>query len=201
MPVPHPLSAGGPNARDASSGSHGDVPPLADAGQGTAADDDRRHAVAAVLTERVYATVTVLVVLVGLLQEASPPKPLLAALDVGLAGVGLWLARLVAERWAFRTVYRRRRRAREIRELLIETGPLVLAPAPAAVLLLLSAAGALGTRAALQISVRLELAALAVAALTGVRRQRLTWVAGLGAVLLEVALGGAVVGLRLLAGH
>ncbi len=160
-----------------------------------------RHAVSSLLTERVYGTLTVLVVLVGLLQEPVLPRPLVAALDVALVGVGLWLARLVAERWAYRAVYKRRRTRSEIVHLMGETAPLLLAPAPAVVFLLLAATGSISVRLAMQVSLGVELAFLAAAAVFGVWKQGLSIVERVTAVVLEVALGGAVILIRVLVGH
>ncbi len=173
----------------------------ADALLGPDALDRDRHAVSSLLTERVYGTLTVLVVLVGLLQEPVLPRALLAALDVALVGVGLWLARLVAERWAYRAVYHRRRTRTEILNLMGETAPLLLAPAPAVLFLLLAATGAFSVRLAMQVSLGVELAFLAATTVLGVWKQGLSVVERATAVVLEVALGGAVILIRVLVGH
>ncbi|MFE4263749.1 hypothetical protein [Streptomyces sp. NPDC056883] len=152
------------------------------------------------LKERIYASLTLLAVLVGLTQGRDPSH-LGAAVSVAVTALGLWLATLVADFQAHPVVHGTHVTARETRRLLFTSAPLLTSAIGPLVLIGLSALGALPLTTALWISVGSEVAALAAWGTVGGRR--------LGARPLSAMLGGAlnamiglgVVAVKLLAGH
>ncbi|MEV7419491.1 hypothetical protein [Streptomyces sp. NPDC089919] len=93
---------------------------------------------AARLKERLYATITMISVVIGLAYAAHADAPGAAA-AVGATSVGLWLASLVADEQAHRVVSGGRTSARELRRMLYVSSPLLLSAAGP--LLLVGAAG------------------------------------------------------------
>lgn len=152
------------------------------------------------LKERIYASLTLLAVLVGLAQGGHPTHKG-AAVSVGVTALGLWLATLVADLQAHPVVHGNRLSLRKIRTTLFTSGPLLSSAIGPVVLIALSAAGVLYLTTALWISVGSEVAALALWGFAGGRRTgagplRATVVAALNAVI-----GLAVVAVKLLVGH
>ncbi|WP_324605746.1 hypothetical protein [Streptomyces sp. NRRL B-24484] len=77
------------------------------------------------LKERIYATITMVAVVVGLsaVESLTTWK---AALAVCATAVGLWLATLVADEQAHRIVHRRLASGRDLRRMLFVSSPLLL---------------------------------------------------------------------------
>lgn len=77
------------------------------------------------LKERLYATITMISVVIGL-SAAEHPSPTGAAASVAAAAIGLWLATLVADEQAHRTVHGRIATRAELRRMLWVSSPLLL---------------------------------------------------------------------------
>ncbi|MEJ8667737.1 hypothetical protein WKI71_01575 [Streptomyces sp. MS1.AVA.1] len=77
------------------------------------------------LKERLYATITMISVVIGL-TVAEHPSAAGAAASVAAAAVGLWLATLVADEQAHRTVHGRVATGAELRRMLWVSSPLLL---------------------------------------------------------------------------
>lgn len=101
-------------------------PPAAD-GPGVGAGNDPRTTADWLnwLKERLYATITMISVVIGL-TAAEHPTPAGAATSVAAAAGGLWLATLVADEQAHRTVHGRIATGAELRRMLWVSSPLLL---------------------------------------------------------------------------
>jgi hypothetical protein len=152
------------------------------------------------LKERIYASLTLLAVLVGLAQ-AGHPTHTGTLVSVVVTALGLWLATLVADLQAHPVAHRRRPTSREIRHVLFTSSPLLTCAVGPVLMIGLSAAGLLGLTRALWVSVGSEVAALALWGFAGGRRMGAgPWRAAVTAVL-NTVIGLAVVSVKLLAGH
>ncbi|MCP2252774.1 hypothetical protein LY13_001517 [Prauserella aidingensis] len=109
-------------------------------------DDDQREdppaatvaeAVADRLKERIYATITMISVVVGL--SFSGVSALGATATVLTTALGLWLAAFVVDQQAHRTVHRHRATGFELRRMLYVSSPLLSCAVGPAVLIGLSA--------------------------------------------------------------
>ncbi|MFF8691933.1 hypothetical protein ACF08W_06975 [Streptomyces sp. NPDC015144] len=152
------------------------------------------------LKERIYASLTLLAVLVGLAQGGHA-GPAGAAVSVAVTALGLWLATLVADLQAHPVVYGRRPRVREIRHALFTSSPLLSSAAGPLLLIGASGAGLFGLTTALWISVGSEVAALALWGFVGGRRVGSGRAGAAVAAVLNAAIGAGVVSVKLLAGH
>ncbi|WP_067484778.1 hypothetical protein [Actinomadura hibisca] len=76
------------------------------------------------LKERIYATITMVSVTIGL--SFADPDPAGAALTVGATALGLWLAALVADQQSYRTLHRHGPSPAETRQALYVSSPLLL---------------------------------------------------------------------------
>ncbi|MEV6397862.1 hypothetical protein AB0M39_24335 [Streptomyces sp. NPDC051907] len=101
--------------------------PLPVDGSAAAAGDSRQATADQLnwLKERLYATITMISVVIGLsaVEHATPAG---AAASVTAAAVGLWLATLVADEQAHRTVHGRVATGAELRRMLWVSSPLLL---------------------------------------------------------------------------
>ncbi|MFF5483494.1 hypothetical protein ACFY5C_40125 [Streptomyces sp. NPDC012935] len=77
------------------------------------------------LKERLYATITMIAVVIGL-TAAEDPSSAGAATSVAAAAGGLWLATIVADEQAHRTVHGRIATGAELRRMLWVSSPLLL---------------------------------------------------------------------------
>ncbi|MDT0448111.1 hypothetical protein [Streptomyces hesseae] len=109
---------------------------------------DRAVLVASRLKERIYATITMIAVVVGL-ANSGHAGPRGAAVTVGVTAVGLWLASVVADGQAHRVVHGRGGGGRQVRETLFVSSPLLLSAVGPLILIALSALGAMELRTAL----------------------------------------------------
>ncbi|MFE1955348.1 hypothetical protein ACFW9D_33305 [Streptomyces sp. NPDC059524] len=152
------------------------------------------------LKERIYASLTLLAVLVGLAQNGHASH-LGAAASVAVTALGLWLATLVADMQAHPVAHGRMPRLAEIRHTLFVSSPLLTSAAGPLLLIGLSALGALHLTTALWIAVGSEVASLAAWGCAGGLR---TGAGPLGALVvgaLNAVIGMGVVAVKLLAGH
>ncbi|MFE5209377.1 hypothetical protein [Streptomyces sp. NPDC056600] len=152
------------------------------------------------LKERIYASLTLLAVLVGLAQGGHPTHAG-ALVSVVVTALGLWLATLVADLQAHPVAHRRWPTPREVKHVLFTSSPLLTCAVGPVLMIGLSAAGLLGLTTALWVSVGSEVAALALWGFAGGRRVGAgPWRATVTAVL-NTVIGLAVVSVKLLAGH
>ncbi|MBW8486470.1 hypothetical protein [Actinomadura parmotrematis] len=152
------------------------------------------------LKERIYATITMVAVLIGL-TFAGGLDALGAALTVAVTALGLWLASLVADVQAHRTVHRASLDRSGMREALFVSSPLLLAAVSPLVLVALSALGAMGLVTALRVAAGLDVLSLFLWGYAGGRRMgNGPWVAVIAGIA-DTAIGLAVAVVKLLAGH
>ncbi|MFJ3666776.1 hypothetical protein ACIPSE_10020 [Streptomyces sp. NPDC090106] len=170
----------------------------------TTPSPDLEHERAAVLgerlKERLYASLTLLAVLVGQAQGGHPTHRG-AAVYVVATAVGLWLATLVADLQAHPVAHGRRPTLGEIRRTLYTSSPLLTCAVGPVLLIGLSATGALELTTALWVSAGTEVAALALWGYAGGRRVGAGPLRSLVVAALDAAIGMGVVGVKLLAGH
>lgn len=155
---------------------------------------------AARLKERIYATITLVAVVVTL-AEAEATDHAEAALTVASTALGVWLATLVADEQAHRAMSGRGASRAEIRTAMYVSSPLLLSAVGPLVLIGMSAMGVMVLVTALLISAVVEVASLFLLGWqTGLRMGN----GPLSAVvsgLLDTAIGAFVVAVKLLAGH
>lgn len=155
---------------------------------------------AARLKERIYATITLVAVVVTL-AEAETTDHAEAALTVAATALGIWLATLVADEQAHRAMSGRGANRAEIRTAMHVSSPLLLSAVGPLVLIGMSALGVMVLVTALLISAGVEVASLFLWGWrTGLRMGN----GPLSAVvsgLLDTAIGVGVVAVKLLAGH
>ncbi|MER5884901.1 hypothetical protein ABT160_13810 [Streptomyces sp. NPDC001941] len=152
------------------------------------------------LKERIYASLTLLAVLVGLVQGGNASHRG-AAITVAATALGLWLATLVADLQAHPVAHGSRPRAADVRHTLFTSSPLLTVAATPLLLIALSAVGALELGTALWIAVGSEVAALAAWGFLGGRRVGSGPVRALVTAALSAVIGVGVVMVKLLAGH
>lgn len=155
---------------------------------------------AARLKERIYATITLVAVVVTL-AEAEATDHAEAAFTVASTALGVWLATLVADEQAHRAMSGRGASRAEIRTAMYVSSPLLLSAVGPLVLIGMSAMGVMVLVTALLISAVVEVASLFLLGWqTGLRMGNgplSAFVSGL----LDTAIGAFVVAVKLLAGH
>ncbi|MFD4347241.1 hypothetical protein ACFWQ6_20710 [Streptomyces coelicoflavus] len=152
------------------------------------------------LKERLYASLTLLAVLVGLAQSGHPTHAGAAA-SVMATALGLWLATLVADLQARPVAHGRRPTGPEVRHALLTSSPLLSSALGPALLVALSALGVLTLDTALWISVASEVAALALWGFVGGLRVGAGRLGALITGVLNAVIGLGVVAVKLVAGH
>jgi hypothetical protein len=152
------------------------------------------------LKERIYASLTLLAVLVGLAQSGHPGHAG-AVVSVAVTALGLWLATLVADLQAHPVAHGRMPRLPEIRHTMFTSSPLLTSAIGPLLLIGLSAAGLMELTTALWISVGSEVAALAAWGFAGGRRVGAGPLGALVTAALNAVIGVGVVAVKLVAGH
>ena len=152
------------------------------------------------LKERIYASLTLLAVLVALAQSGHPGRAA-AVVSVTATALGLWLATLVADLQALPVARGRMPRLAEIRHALFVSSPLLSSAVGPLLLIGLSAAGMMELTTALWISVGSEVVALAVWGFVGGRRVGAGPLGALVMAVLNAVIGLGVVAVKLVAGH
>jgi hypothetical protein len=152
------------------------------------------------LKERIYAQLTIIAVMLGLALSGSATH-LSVVLSVIGTSLGLWLATLAAELQAHRIAYGRMTNTAQLRHLLFATSPLMTAAVGPLILVGLSALGSLSLDAALYLSVAVDTAAMFVwGCVSGRRMGAGAWASVLSG-LINLLIGGIVIGVKLAAGH
>ncbi|MFE9839108.1 hypothetical protein ACFYP4_28820 [Streptomyces sp. NPDC005551] len=151
------------------------------------------------LKERIYATITMIAVVVGLsFGDVSAPG---AVATVLTTAVGLWLAALVADQQAHRTVHRHPATARELRRMLYVSSPLLSCAVGPAVLIGLAALDVLSLDAALFAAAGVGVLSLFLWGCAGGLRMGGDAVPAVVAGLADAAIGVAVALVKAAAGH
>ncbi|MGW1818733.1 hypothetical protein ACWCQM_34885 [Streptomyces sp. NPDC002125] len=151
------------------------------------------------LKERIYATITMIAVVVGLsLSNAGAAGALATVLTTAL---GLWLAALVADQQAHRTVHRHFARGHELRRMLYVSSPLLSCAVSPSVMIALAALDVLYLSTALMTAAVLGVVSLFLwGCVGGVRLGGGVFTAVLAGVA-DAAIGVAVVLVKVSAGH
>ncbi|MFE9931208.1 hypothetical protein [Streptomyces sp. NPDC005533] len=155
---------------------------------------------AAQLKERLYATITMISVVIGL-AGSSHVSAVGAAATIGTASVGLWLAALVADQQAHRVTHGALARGRDLRAMLFVSSPLLLSAVGPLVLVGVSALGAMDLDTALLVAAGVNVATLfAWGCYGGIRMGGGTAFALLAGAI-DAAIGTAVALVKAAAGH
>lgn len=152
------------------------------------------------LKERIYATITMLSVSLGL-AVIGHLSHRAAALTIAVTAAGLWLATVVADQQAHRTVHRTLARGRDLRVMFYVSSPLLLSAVAPLVMVALSALGAMQLRTALLAAVGIDVASLFGWGLVGGLRMGGGWPAAVLAGVADTVIGVAVAVVKYLAGH
>ncbi|RMI44555.1 hypothetical protein EBO15_12640 [Actinomadura harenae] len=124
-----------------------------------------------------------------------------ASLSVIGTAAGLWLATLVADGQAYKTVHRRLPLRNGVKRSLYVSSPLLLSAVGPLLLIGVSALGLMELRTALLTAAVLDVLSLFVWGYVGGRRMGGSPGVALVAALLDALIGFAVVAVKLLAGH
>ncbi|GAA0289931.1 hypothetical protein GCM10010302_30450 [Streptomyces polychromogenes] len=155
---------------------------------------------AAHLKERLYATITMISVVIGLAGTGHPDAAGAAA-TVATAAAGLWLAAFVADQQAHRVTHGALARGRDLRTMLFVSSPLLLSAVGPLLLIGVSELGAMELKTALYTAAGVNVATLfAWGCYGGVRMGGGTALALLAGVI-DAAIGTAVAVVKAAAGH
>lgn len=152
------------------------------------------------LKERLYATITMISVVIGLVGSGHVDA-LGAVATVVTASVGLWLASLVADQQAHRVMHGALARGRELRAMLFVSSPLLLSAAGPLFLIGVSALGVMGLETALITAAWVNVASLFAWGCYGGIRMGGGTVFALVAGAIDAAIGTAVALVKAAAGH
>ncbi|WP_256925313.1 hypothetical protein [Streptomyces sp. Amel2xC10] len=151
------------------------------------------------LKERIYATITMIAVVVGL--SFGEVDALGAIATVLTAALGLWLAALVADQQAHRTVHRHLATGRELRRMLYVSSPLLSCAVGPAVLIALAALDVLSLESALLTAAGVSVISLFLWGCLGGLRMGGGALGAVVAGLADAAIGVAVALVKVAAGH
>ncbi|MFB8116913.1 hypothetical protein ACFQ6U_21185 [Streptomyces sp. NPDC056465] len=176
-------------------------------GSGRAASDPRSGlspapvagALADRLKERIYATITMIAVVVGLsLGDVGAAGALATVLTTAL---GLWLAAFVADQQAHRTVHRHLATGRDLRRMLYVSSPLLSCAVGPSVMIALAALDVMDLSTALTVAAGVGVASLFVWGCAGGLRMGGGVVLAVLAGLADAVIGVAVALVKTAAGH
>ncbi|MER5869538.1 hypothetical protein [Streptomyces sp. NPDC002044] len=158
------------------------------------------QAAAAQLKERLYATITMISVVIGL--AASGHVDVLGAVaTVATTSLGLWLASLVADQQAHRVTHGAFATGRELRAMLFVSSPLLLSAVGPLALIGFSALGAMALETALLTAAGVNVATLFAWGCYGGLRMGGGTAFALLAGAIDAAIGTAVAVVKASAGH
>ncbi|MFH8759076.1 hypothetical protein [Streptomyces atroolivaceus] len=151
------------------------------------------------LKERVYATITMIAVVVGLsVSDAGTTGALATVLTTAL---GLWLAAFVADQQAHRTVYRHLATGQDLRRMLYVSSPLLSCAVGPAVMIALAALDVLSLSTALMTAAGVGIVSLFAWGCAGGIRMGGGVLLAVLAGLLDAVIGVAVALVKAAAGH
>jgi hypothetical protein len=153
------------------------------------------------LKERIYSTITLLALLTTMWQAGDHFTHQGALVSVIGTAMTLWLAIAVASRMSHQVVYGRRMDVTAFRKILAVRKALVAPAIPPAFFISMSWVGFLSLQAAFVISIIALLLSFALYSLLAGLRIHTTWYEIIFASILEVAIGAAVVVLKIVVGH
>ncbi|MEU9378352.1 hypothetical protein AB0D94_31950 [Streptomyces sp. NPDC048255] len=186
-------TAPGPDRADAGAGAGG-------GGAAVAAPVQDPQTAAARLKERLYATITMISVVIGLAVSEHADAAGTSA-TVLTAAVGLWLATLVADQQAHRVVHGRLATGGELRHMLWVSSPLLLSAVGPLILIGSAALGVMDLRTALYAAAGVSVASLFGWGWYGGVRMGGGAAVALLAGALDAAIGLAVALVKATAGH
>ena len=160
----------------------------------------RRRATGERLSGFIYGTIVVLAVIVGG-DRAYPDDAGRIAAMVGVTSIVLWLAHVYAHAVERSVAHDEHLSVAELRRIARREASIVEAAVPPLVALVLGALGVVSTNAAVWAAFGLGLAVLGVQGLVFARVERLGWLGTVGVVACNLALGAALVGLKLVLSH
>ena len=152
------------------------------------------------LRERIYATITMIAVVVALAEDNDIKCPDAVWTTLGTA-LGVWLATLVADQQAYRVVHHRAARGDALRVMLYTSAPLLLSAAGPLAFTAIAALGWLHLPVALLISVGVDLAGLFAWGLLGGLRLGGGPIPAVLAGAADLVVGIVIVGVKVAAGH
>ncbi|MFK0257076.1 hypothetical protein [Streptomyces sp. NPDC090445] len=155
---------------------------------------------AARLKERLYATITMISVVIGL-GASGHVDAVGAAATVITASVGLWLAALVADQQAHRVVHGALATGRELRSVLFVNSPLLLSAVGPLLLIGISALGVMALSTALVTAAAVNVATLFAWGCYGGIRMGSGTLFALVAGVIDAAIGTAVALVKAVASH
>ncbi|MEV5354960.1 hypothetical protein [Streptomyces sp. NPDC052693] len=151
------------------------------------------------LKERIYATITMVAVVIGL--DLGDVGTVGGAATVLTTALGLWLATFVADQQAHRTVHRHFATGHALRRMLYVSSPLLSCAVGPALMIALAAMGVLSLHAALLVSAGAGVASLFLWGFLGGMRMGGGALAAVLAGLVDAAIGVAVALVKTAAGH
>lgn len=151
------------------------------------------------LKERIYATITMISVVIGL--SVTEPGALGALVTVLTTAVGLWAAAFVADTQAHRVLHGRFARGRELRRTLYVSSPLLSCAIGPAVMIGLAALDVMSLSTALQTAAGVAVASLFLWGYVGGLRMGGGTGMALLAGLVDAGIGMAVAVVKATAGH
>lgn len=152
------------------------------------------------LKERIYATITMIAVVVALAEDNSIGHLDAVSTIIGTA-VGVWLATLVADQQAHRVIHHRVARGEELRRMLYTSSPVLLSAAGPLAFTGLSALGVMSLHVALLTAIGVELAGLfGWGMLGGLRLGGGLLAAGVAGAA-DLVIGVVIVAVKVAAGH
>jgi hypothetical protein len=149
----------------------------------------------------IYGTILSLAVLVGGVKAYPAGHAWKIVVLLAVTAIVFWLAHVYAHSLAHVLSENRHLSLAELRRIGRHESSIIEAAIPPVASMLLAAFGLISTKAAGWIAYGLGLAVLMVSGLVFARVERLGWVATLVVVALNVALGVALVGLKLFVSH
>lgn len=172
---------------------------VSESAEGSKTSSDVTH-IADRLKERIYAELTIIAVVLGLALSGSATH-LSVVLSVVGTSLGLWLATLAAEIQAHRLAHRRMMDTAELRHELFVTSPLMTASLGPLVLVGLSALDVIHLTVALYLSIAVDTAVMFVWGYVSGRRMGAGAMAAILSGLINLVIGGVVIGVKFIAGH
>lgn len=157
---------------------------------------ENREYVAAIIKERIYGSVTVLAVNIGLfLKDDITVKHAFIAIISTV--VGLWLAGLFASVLAYRVVHDTNMpRKQFVKELIIHRG-LLLAGVSSIIMFTLAAVGLISIQTAIITDIILAIIAITVTIMRSAKTSSNTFVTALISIAVQAAMAGAIILLKL----
>jgi antirestriction protein ArdC len=160
----------------------------------------RRRATGERLSGFIYGTIVVLAVIVGG-DRAYPDDAARIAAMVVVTSIVLWLAHVYAHSIQHSVAHDEHLSVAALRRIARREAAIVEAAVPPLAALVLGTLGVISTKAAVWAAFGLGLAVLAAQGVVFARVERLGWLGTVGVVACNLALGAALVGLKLVLSH